>query len=386
MLLFPIDRFHQTANVNSTQVVILGFKELGEELLLTLLKQGHYTKDKYLEIDIICDNADECEKRFYEKYPTIKSINSNTKSIIEKYTWDNISLNFHKKKNSAQYWLDETNPIYKRIDQESILTIYGTAEAAIQSASFINIFLPKLNILKSDLCNLQLYINYNLPDKKETIIIEDYFNELAPRIPVKCFGNFTDECKQKSVHNMALDALPKLIHASYSNIQIKDTALVNKAWNTCNEKDKESSRQAADHLWVKLRTFWSNIENQFDPVRFEPSKELGDLINSEEFKKVFIEFEHRRWCAELLLKGFKPVTEDTNSALYEEVSKEWTFAGYKEEKNKYLKLFQHVDLVPFKDLNKDEADKDLKQLKNVSSYLRALIRTKEDEHKAAPNS
>jgi len=381
LLLFPIDRFHQTENVNITQVVILGFKELGEELLLTLLKQGHYTKDKFLEIDVICDNYEACKRAFYEKYPTIKSIKSNTKSIIEKYTWENIKLNFHDGENSPQYWLKESNPIYRNIRKESILTIYSTAEAAIQSASFINIFLPKLDILKSDLCNLQMYINYNLPDKKETVIIEDYFNELAPRIPVKCFGNFTDECKQKSVHNMALEALPKLIHASYSDIDIEETTKVNNAWNICNEKDKDSSRQAADHLWVKLRTFWSEIDFQFDPVSFEPTEALSKIITTKEFQKKFNELEHRRWCAELLLKGFNPVTEETNSSLYRQVSVEWIYSGYKQKKKEYLQLFQHIDLVPYKDLNKQEAEKDLKQLNNFSAYLRVLIRNQETEDK-----
>ena len=379
LLLFPIDRFHQTTNVDTTQVVILGFKKLGEELLLTILKQGHYTTDKFLEIDIICDNAEDCKRYFYEKYPTAKNINSEDQSIIEQYTWSNITLRFQERENSPQFWLNEENPIYKNITKESILTIYSTAEAAIQSASFINIFLPKLNILKSDLCNLQMYIHYNLPDKKETVIIENYFNELAPRIPIKCFGNFTDECKQNSVHNMALDALPKIIHASYSNVEIHKTDEVNLLWNNSTEKDKDSSRQAADHLWVKLRVMWYDIENEFDPVTFEPSPTLKAKMELKDFQQKFSEFEHRRWCAELLLRGFKPVTEDTNSELYTEISKEWIYSSFKKEKKKYLQLFQHIDLVPFYDLDKEEAKKDLKQLTNITTFLNVLIRTSEKE-------
>src|SRR5690606_15207957 len=115
-----------------------------------------------------------------------------------------------------------------------------------QSAAQVNMLLPKLSCLKDEYrADVQVFCYYNFPDKKEETIVEAHFNALAPYVFVKCFGNYIDECSASCIQDLSLDALPKLINAAYH----KNYADANRLWKEESEKNKQSNRQAADHLW-----------------------------------------------------------------------------------------------------------------------------------------
>lgn len=385
LLYYPIDRFYQSPKAKHAHAVIIGFDDLGKQLVLTLLKQGHYTRDKYLHLHVICKDAALAKEKFLAAYPQF-SINAFTGKVqnsegVLAYTWQNIQLSFEEMPNAEIDWLSNENSIFKNIDEEHIISIYACLANGIESATYLSIILPKIDFLKHERkCNLQVFCYYNFPDKKEEAIIEKQFNKLAPHTHIACFGNFIDEYSCNAIHNMSLDALPKLINANYSGIEFSNPVNqkeIETQWQALTEKDKSSSRQAADHLWVKIRLIWPEIDWQFNPKTFELYDEVKSSVYEQPKLNEYAEIEHRRWCADLLLAGFKPIVEDIESEQYTDLAQRWNSSKPEDKamKKAYQARFEHIDLVPFDKLLHHEAEKDRQQLEAISGFLRAIVKT-----------
>ena len=269
---FPPDRFYQTETAGNINVIIIGYDEMGREILLTLLKQGHYQQENQLNINIYCENAISCRDSFNQLYPlfTLNEKDFETLKEIKAVTWKNIRVVFMELPRSDFEWLKDNQPLFKDLKNSNIVNVYATLSDGIRSASYLNTILPKLNIQKKEnKCDVQVFCYYNFPDSKEEQRIEEYFNELAPDIFVKCFGNFMRECSYTAIQSMALDVTAKLVNGFYLNSDkfremiaenkpvktwpfLNETFLENE-WKIISSKDKISSQQAGDHLWVKLR-------------------------------------------------------------------------------------------------------------------------------------
>src|SRR5690606_15171856 len=99
LLYHPIDRFYQNAKVKHATAVIIGFGKLGKQLSLSLLKQGHYSRDKYLHILVYCSDASATEARFLKEYPQFSKSaygKSGNSLVVADYTWSNIELRFEE--------------------------------------------------------------------------------------------------------------------------------------------------------------------------------------------------------------------------------------------------------------------------------------------------
>jgi hypothetical protein len=72
------------------------------------------------------------------------------------------------------------------------------------------------------------------------------------------------------------------------------------------------------------------------------------------------EMEHRRWCAERLMAGWRPLPERLEG--------EW--AGGKEARAAFKAQKLHIDLNPFDQLSPDEQKKDFSQIRGTPDYMR----------------
>ncbi|AWV97672.1 NAD-binding protein [Arcticibacterium luteifluviistationis] len=386
LLLYPPDRFHQNEGTETPAItcvnIIIGWEELSQQLVLAFLRQGHFTHDKKLKIIILCKDSETEHTKFLNNYPLFDATLHEFKSI-KQYTWGNIELIFKELPNSSYEWLKEDNSIITSIKKQNIINLYFTFKNSIESSAILDNILPKVNTLKkTNNCNLQAFYFYNFPDKSEENQTEEHFNKKAPDVFLKCFGNYRDECSLDYLQNSNIDTLAKLINAKYSGIAIDQitlkenktitTTAIEKAWLNCSEKDKSSSRQAADHLWVKLRLLWPLINWKFDPITFEPDGEVKNILYNKKNIQIFAEIEHRRWCAEQLLWGYSPITEDASSKAYLEMTEKWNNdKAWKKSQQAELK---HIDLVPFEELTMHEIQKDIEQLLAIPEFLRNVIK------------
>lgn len=377
---YPPDRFYQSDQSKTLKCFIIGFDEMGKEILLTLLKQGHYEKDKRMEVTVYCKDSCRCKLAFQKQFPAFFSISNESKELklIKDEVWNNIALQFVEIPQSENQWLRDDQPLFKDINNTHIINVYTGLTDGIEAASHLNTILPKLNYLVENKgCNTQIFCYYNFPDKKEEGQIENYFNKIAPQIFVKCFGNFLDECSSETIQSMALDELAKLINAYYNaknqfenaeenNLPVESWPIIsedviNTQWSECNIKNKISNRQASDHLWTKLRIIHSMNQWNYSWENFNLS--AAEL-------KILGEIEHRRWSAELLLQGFVPFDIATDTNEYRETVKKWSNKLYKGEMQS---IKRHINLVPFGVLLGSESEKDYDQIKAIPYFLLKII-------------
>ncbi len=375
LLYHPIDRFYQNPRTRHAHAVIIGFDKLGRQLTLSLLKQGHYSRDKYLHIVVYCKDAADTEVGFLNEYPQFRKsayAHQDFDADIFTYTWSNIELRFEELPLSVVSWLDEENSLFSSIRPDTIMNIYACQDDGIQSAVYLNTLLPKIESMKQEhKADVQVFCYYNFPDKKEEAMMETHLNRLAPHTFVTCFGNFLDECSASCILDMSLDALPKLINAGYKNKQYNRAEIL---WPELSEKHKQSNRQAADHLWTKIRLVWPKINWKFDPKTFETYPEVSEIIFSDTHLAEYGEIEHRRWCADLLLQGFVPFNYPYGSDEYRLTADRW-----EDDEDPFKKIQQeqkkHISLVPYEHLTKRNQQKDIDQIKEIPGFLRRMVDT-----------
>tara|TARA_R110002124_G_scaffold287257_7_gene472066 strand:+ start:34267 stop:36756 length:2490 start_codon:yes stop_codon:yes gene_type:complete len=373
-LYYPFDRFYQSPDTNTTHVVVFGFGKLAQEIVLSALRLGHFPYGKRLKVSVFCKNANEEKIQFESHYPALNPHASSQYhlNLLKENLWEDESLSFHELPNADSELLSNQNLLFTQILKEKhIVSLYVCLENGFESGEILSVLLPKLNFIKTQRnCNLQVFCFYNFPDKNEEKATEYRFNCLAPDIPVVCFGNLLDECSAVAIRDRALDALPKQIAYWYIKKYGDSSLNIEQAWLLTSEQEKESNRNAADHLWIKIRSIWHIIDWKFNPKTFEL---LPDVVITPENELPLCETEHRRWCAELLLKGFRSL-QDAGLTMeeIEDLRELWYKPGGK-DLLKAQKL--HIDLLPFEDIEPSEQEKDLNQIRNIPKFLKAIINT-----------
>lgn len=415
---YPPDRNYQSIGKNTILAVIIGFDEMGQHILQTLLKQGHYTSGVNLKIIVYDEHAEQSKDIFEKKYPLAlksgvdrKSDGTRPSDIIQMEqilddVWHNIKLDFVPLPASDKEWLDEEQEMYIYIDEGTIVNIYGGLADGIESASYFHTILPKLNQIQNEKkCNIQVFCYYNFPDKKEEHRIEQYLDKLAPEIFVRCFGNYLDECDAEAIRNMTLDEMAKLIHAFYTpsdsfreiinkDLPVKDWPApdeydVHQKWILATPKDRLSSQQAGDHLWVKLRNT-NRMECRSTAIDSDATNDR--LLLSKEEILTLAQIEHKRWSAEMLLQGFVPFEISTADILYGQYVKLWNINSNMDElrkvfenpdikdpleamsfKKNSLSIKRHINLVPFDQLKDSESEKDFTQIKAIPYFLKHIL-------------
>jgi hypothetical protein len=130
----------------------------------------------------------------------------------------------------------------------------------------------------------------------------------------------------------------------------QQAAYLEERWRMSDEWSKESNRQAADHVYVKLRS-----------VGKRPDEVIAQGFTEGQVAKL-ARMEHKRWCAERLLNGWRPLPPtDENLTLWDDDGRQKAFKAEK----------LHIDLVPFDDLIKGEPDKDYQQIEAIPHALHA---------------
>jgi hypothetical protein len=124
------------------------------------------------------------------------------------------------------------------------------------------------------------------------------------------FRMINSTCRRAVILNESQDILARAIHEAYVNKQWREGQRAPEnanlvAWEMLPEEMKDSNRQQADHIAVKLRAigYSAHPVSRDESTAFEFTTEEVELL---------AEMEHRRWHAERLLAGwsYDPGTRD----------------------------------------------------------------------------
>jgi hypothetical protein len=278
----PLDhvRIH-VDDVRQVQLVLAGFGILGEAILVRAALAGHYANLKRLRAVIIDPEATRAEKIFRSRYPQ-----------------------FDKVAEAKFVNLDLEEP-------DTLSRIAELCEDPLRNISTVVVPLEQrtraltVTLSLADRLHGSVPIRFRL-DEDGGIgeLIQRRQQAGVTSCPVTPFGTIAAACRSENWANNELDIMARALHEDYvsklgeaeRNYPANPSAA---PWDSLSEQLRESNRQAADHLPVKLRAVGCH------PARVG-SGDPGELISkfTDEEIELLAKMEHRRWMAERFLAGW----------------------------------------------------------------------------------
>jgi voltage-gated potassium channel Kch len=282
---FPLDRTGiKKDDPWEAHLIIIGFGQMGESVLLQAAKTSHFANEKKLHVRIIDRLADKKSKHFHSHYSQINSICTTEFISIEAEDPDLIEniLRWSKNENT---WTS----IVVAIDDDA------------QALSCALGFLMKLD-------NPEIPIIVRMSEEEGlALLLGSEATKSAWMASLKPFGMTGDICNSRMLTDEKLDLYARKIHKINVTKRTREGKSIDDSW-LCSWEElkpdiKEANRQQADHLGIKLRAIGCSVSTD---------DHISGNFNgfSEDEIELMARMEHRRWVAECLLAGWTPGPKD----------------------------------------------------------------------------
>jgi len=265
----------------SVHVVLLGFGRMGRSLALRSAKMGHFANGKKLRISVIDRNAERQGGHFLFHYPMLEN-----DSICD--------LKFHPG------------------DAQSLATRKLVANWAAENDTLLHVFVcldDNASAVEAGLCLQEILANRkgcNLCVRLKTRSSLAKILEATPQIgpQIKAFGMLEDTCCDQAFRHEINESIARFGHDEFIKHRLVDSIRTPandpalRPWEQLTEDLRESSRQQADHIAIKLRAIGCALAPTSD------AREAVIKFKPEEIE-LLAEVEHTRWNAERWLAGWR---------------------------------------------------------------------------------
>ena len=141
-------------------------------------------------------------------------------------------------------------------------------------------------------------------------LIQGHYRGGVTPCPMTPFGTIAAACRAENWADNELDVMARALHEDYVSKlgeAEKDYPANPSAapWELLSEQLRESNRQAADHIPVKLRALGCHTARVGSG---DPGELVSKFTTAE--VEVLAKMEHRRWMAERFLAGWVPGPKD----------------------------------------------------------------------------
>lgn len=265
----------------SVHVVILGFGRMGRSLALRAAKMGQFANGKPLRISVIDRHAGTQRDRLLFRYPILAGR-------------DICDIQFHAVEAESQ----QARKLIEgwAAEPAALLHIYFGLDDDGRSLEVALRLQDVLRECKS--CGIHVRIR-----SKDSVarILEAAEGDKVRIVP---FGTVDDTCSDGAFRGDELDELARAIHrrfvgrraATSQRTPENDPTL--RDWDDLRDDIRESNRQQADHLRVKLRAIGCEL------VADDHAGEAIEALDENDIKAL-APVEHQRWNAERWLAGWR---------------------------------------------------------------------------------
>lgn len=273
-------------SLDQVHMVLLGFGRLARSLVLRALKMGHFANARRLRVSIVTRQPDLDSERFYFRYPALAP-NAPGRDFLGSVEFCPGEAQSFATRERVLRWAEETN------------TRFHLFLCLDEDARAIEVAL-RLRIALAERGAGPLLVRVQSREALTPMLPAD--NDAAARILP--FGMVEDTCAEEAYLSGTQDRLAEAIHHRYLEARrqnpqptdASDPAL--RDWKDLREDLRESNRQQADHLPVKLRAIGCALVPTDDP---RPAVRAFEPVEID----VMAVMEHARWCAERLLAGWR---------------------------------------------------------------------------------
>ena len=280
----PID--HDGIGAGETRrphLIILGFGRMGRSIAVRAAKLGHFANaveraERRLRISVIDRNAAQAEAALLFRYPQLRQT-----CDVDVHQMDIESPEARK---LVEDWCADPAAL------PSLTVCFDNAARATE------VGLRLLPVLSPDAVRIAVRIG-----QREGIgnMVEAMWADSSARARVRTFGHLDERCCEAGVEDPTNEALARAIHEEFVARRVAqgerdplDRSMT--PWPVLEEDLRESNRQQADHIMIKLRAVGVEAipaDRSSDGFSFSP-----DEI------ELLARMEHTRWNAERLLAGW----------------------------------------------------------------------------------
>ena len=329
----PLDRKRiVSGDRHHVHLVIAELSSLGEALLIQALAAGHFANDYPLKVTVIDESASRKEQRLLTRIPELHDCGEIT--FIDGFL-DQVAV-----RNRLREFL---------VDPMKMVSIAICQEESQLALTTCMDLIPLLTTTNNT-------VFVNLAEDERVAALLEQVPEAA--IQIFPFGNAQEACSATSIIRHDLDTIAELIHNEYCAKRTRDGDSAAdypamRPWNQLAANLRDANRQQADHIPVKLRALGYRMveaSTADDGVSFQPGEdEIEALARAE----------HRRWCCNRRLAGWRSGSPRDNTAKV------------------------HPDLVPWEELDEPTREYDREPIRNLPKLLASIGYRIE---KAAPQS
>jgi voltage-gated potassium channel Kch len=289
---------------HQAHLVILGFGRMGRALAVRAAQVGHFANGKRLRISVVDRHAGRHEAALLFRYPRFREVCD--------LDFHNLEAETPEARGLLEKWCCDKETI------PSVAVCFDNEPRALEIALQLQTMLG--------VCRVPIAIRMARQSGLARLLQRDDSGDADRFSYVRPFGMYEDCCDPKILIEGAEDRLARLLHCDYVEKQRQRGASpatnpVMRDWEDLDEDFRESNRQQAAHLPVKLRAIGCEAAELADPrpavTAFEPDE-----------VELLAQMEHARWVAERTLAG-------------------WTYAsGPKDPKRKTSPYLVPWDQVP----------------------------------------
>jgi len=274
----PLEGPGRDCSHKTPHLVVLGFAKMGQSVALQAAKIAHYASRIPLRITIVDRDAARLGNMFLGSYPHYPKI-----CQVE---FVNAEIGTAQCLACVQEWAHEPEccvTLAVCLDEES-----ECVSAAIRIAAYFRDNPAPLYVRMADTTGLAALF-------EDTQGLSPWLHNLHP------FGMISQTCRIATVIDGRLDVLAQAIHKAYTEEERKkgrsalDAAM--RPWASLDPAFRDSNRQQADHIPVKLRAIDCLNVAKDTPAAAVTSFSPDDI-------EMMAKMEHARWNAERFLAGW----------------------------------------------------------------------------------
>ena len=257
-------------------LVIEGLGEMGEAVMLRVLKSGHFANGRKPAFTLVDRQTDVVRERLAQRHPMMES--------LCEIDWIDGEMGAAETQRRVAQRLsspDEIGIVVICTDDD-----HGNFSAALQTA---------FHLSRSDVpVFVRLSTSAGLAE-----ILKAEKSEAALARRIEAFGLVSDCCSADVVLEERLFRFAREFHRAYvvnrSLAGVPETDPAMKEWDALDEAFRESNCEQVEHLEVKLLTAG---------IPLGPAEHQQPIAFSDAQIEILAKMEHARWCAERCLSGW----------------------------------------------------------------------------------
>jgi hypothetical protein len=342
---WPVDR----GTDGVVGVIVVGWSPVAQALLEQALLIGHFAPGRSLRVTVLTQQPESDRARFLELCPCFRGDSFAGNPDAERLRQQVLAeCVFDLLPDSDTLLLADEGPLLKHVTTGAPTTIYVCIDDGLRSAAHVAALLPSLASVATERdADVQLFYYYDYPEDEHWPAVEQNLRRLAPGIEVHSFGNFLDGCSVDRIQGRPADDVARGIAEFYRREYGGET------WERLTEPDRISNRRSADHVAVKLHAVGA--------FQVRPDEDDPSFLLSEDEIVMLADMEHRRWCAEKLLAGWRPLPRTAQN-----------LTAWNADKERFKAQKLHIALAPFDVLDEHDRGKDLAQIRSIPTILRGF--------------